>query len=1491
MLDEDDLDTEVGHYLKFQRMSGSTPVEDVEIVVNEIVQSDESTVITITPAEPLMSEGTYRIIFEKWTVKEFVENEPSGTLFEGDTCTFEVFDYIAPMASLTPAKGAQDITPVDELVMTFNDHIQKGAGVLTIRRLNGQIFDQVSIDDCEIDEDKLVLTIPLQEMLEDFTWFYVQIPEGFVTDTVACAYNKSMAYKDSLGVGGVVLADWWFSTADLTPPALIVDADSNMVGLYPVPGSVNIPMNSDLVITLDENITIDDEDNAGIVIYHDNGDVVGGVPTFGNAVEFIPWSSAFATTIGDRLIEVSGSDPVVGLTADVITINPNTVFDQQGMYYVRVSGDDIFDGGGNAWSDLGPQHASMWADLNQVTDREWTFTITSDEEPTLFATDPMYDGVNDPDTYELLPANDSGYVMANLTMIFKDGAGATADYLNVEKVDNSARKVRIYEYYYNPITFEWDDKLWIELPITDPSIVANDSAVTIMNVRLRDDIQGDSVYYVTVDNGAIKTRDIAETNYWAGIDDGLTWRFQTGADDVFVAGGYDILSPNTQDDGDAARNLEIDAASTLAITFQEGIEALAVPTGMVQVWDMDVEPDTLVEEVLVTQAMIEGATLTVPVTMLYDETNFYVILEEGAFADTSTNPTPNTVIGGDDETTGWIFHTGDNTPPVPNAVSPVDGDDCILASTDLVLTFNESHGVATSPEGGTLSIYNADSTFALVIPMSDEYIDSNVVTVPVVDLPDTTLLTVTLSTGALVDGDAHSPLPNPVYAWSFTTGENTKPTVVEDGITPVMAVTADTVLSITFSEPVNTADSMGVVTVNGVEVTMTSDDAITYTAAITDLPSDSTVTVIIAADAFMDVNAGCTSNGNDSVAFVINVADIIAPTAIYAPDETTLDDYVGINLEILFDDEVAPVEGTYLVVYTEDGEFVDSIEATSFTTTDNMSFVAPANITTYDAFYVLADAGSFTDETAAEVGQDWAGIVDVTEWTFDVVDDKFEDDCYTIISPLDDATGVPTSTNLVIEFCERIVAGVGNVYIADLASSAGDVVIPVVDSLITDMKTLTIPVSGLGEMVTYTVTIDPGAITDEAGNEFPGIIDGDEWNFTTIDETDPVVSAVAATVYNGTEDNEGTAYPTSAQITRDEVGPVYLVLETVAADEVSIVAAIAAGNAIVGYVNTPDTYVTVSTIGLTEGNYRAVAIDAYGNVGESTEIVVVMDVPYIEPPVVIEPTVYEINQLQPESPTAVVFTEDSIIATYGVVTGVGADGFFMQDANAEYSGIYVYIKDANTVVPTLGIGTGVKVTGKVKEYYDLTEMYQLDSVQIAAPVVNVEPVVIFAGDIADEKYESVLVTVENLECVEGPDTYGEWVTERQDNQVKIDEQLFAYDPTVGQWYHITGVLNYTWDEFKVAPRMNSDIVLVDNVTTLGLDISVYPNPFNEYIGIKVSSDVQLTKAVISNIAGQLVKEVINPDNTIRTSELSNGVYFISLHTEKGIVKTQRIIKR
>jgi hypothetical protein len=71
--------------------------------------------------------------------------------------------------------------------------------------------------------------------------------------------------------------------------------------------------------------------------------------------------------------------------------------------------------------------------------------------------------------------------------------------------------------------------------------------------------------------------------------------------------------------------------------------------------------------------------------------------------------------------------------------------------------------------------------------------------------------------------------------------------------------------------------------------------------------------------------------------------------------------------------------------------------------------------------------------------------------------------------------------------------------------------------------------------------------------------------------------------------------------------------------------------------------------------------------------------------------------------------------------------------------------------------------------------------------------------------------------------------------------------------------------------------------------TVYPNPFNDKIYI--DNYDKLTRVIVTNIAGQRVLDVKYPEREIRTANLVSGVYLVSMFTESGLAKTDRIVKR
>lgn len=238
----------------------------------------------------------------------------------------------------------------------------------------------------------------------------------------------------------------------------------------------------------------------------------------------------------------------------------------------------------------------------------------------------------------------------------------------------------------------------------------------------------------------------------------------------------------------------------------------------------------------------------------------------------------------------------------------------------------------------------------------------------------------------------------------------------------------------------------------------------------------------------------------------------------------------------------------------------------------------------------------------------------------------------------------------------------------------------------------------------------------------------------------------------------------------------------------------------------------------------------------------------------------------------------------GVVPGVG---YFVQDAVAPWSGIWVV--DAETVVLE---GNGVHVEGVVAEINEVTSLVGVGTV--VNPPLAITPISVDSPSAAEaEMYESVLVKVSGARATAvNPD--GSWsVYYEEDDNVVVDKLIFEYEPVAGHFYDVTGIVFGALDVFKLEPRKLADIRDITATTDVniveGVSFKVYPNPFNNELNI--DNHDKLVRATITNIAGQRVMDVQYPERVIRTANLVSGVYVVTLFTEDGIVKSERIVKR
>ncbi|MGF7139598.1 Ig-like domain-containing protein [Roseimarinus sediminis] len=1505
-------DTNVDALISFVRNVGAVPVT-FDATINATKD-----VITITPTQTLDTYYIYDVTLLA-AANPLKELEDYGVvtakvLNTNQTMQFQVGDYKNPVwASWTPASGsfnANTVNPIEIGVATTDvngvltpEKMAAGTGNVNIYRSNGTVFDVVAAADCDFTTAGTI-KIPHTEF-EPYTSYYVMYATGVFTDEA----GNPLA-------GTTAITDWTFSTSDNRQPEVVEF-------ITPATGTTDATVKSDLVFRFSENVSLLDGTKT-IVIY----DKTDNPTDDGNIVEVITAANA----------ALSGSNPVNGFTTDVVTFNPVNDFTAGKSYYVKLIP--------GAFQDVNtlPSDGILSYD-------DWYFTVGDAAAPKAISAVPSLT------TKETVEHGTPEFALT-FDMNIALGNG----------------KIKLYQYFETPIKPENINSLLIDEIDATADMVSGNTLTFTFDANIKDAIAD---YYILLEPGTVTSTN-ANAVAWAGFTSPINWTFATDADvtaPAFVEATTNIAEDVMPDA--VVATLVLEDFNGISPTFNGNFQLIEVGGDTVAIDNSRINVSSTPDA---NGFYTDSDTITITfVDELKEEADYYIQVADGVVTDNSNSKVAFAGITDD----SWAFSVNDFTAPV--ATFTMNGSTNTVADELAIeIEYSENVQVGAAPELRIVDV--ATDVVAATVTITEENITDNVVSVLVSGLSDMNIYYVAydssfvndLTYGAYTDVRATAAVAD--NTWFITTGDNTAPELVS--FEPSSIVNVDsTVVELTFSEKV-VAAAAGTVTISSddeaadrvIDVAdFTVENDSTYTVVVKGLVSEATYTVVVNEGAFEDLSAN--ANGNLEVSNSFDVADIIAPTAVFYP-ATPVADYKDVELTIEFNDAVAAATGNVVIYDAATDAVVATIAAADFATSNDSVFTYTTNDLYFGTFYVLIDAGAFVDATAAPVASDYAGVTETTTWVIEVVDSVF-DPCYTIISPVDGTVDVATTTELVIEFCaERIKPGNNaKITVSRQSNMSQDFIDFVItsDMISADMMTLTVPVTGLDEKTTYSVTLAPGAIVDEAGNAFSGIIDANTWNFTTIDATAPVVTVTAGTVSN--LDGEAT-------MTRDEAGIVYLVHADVPATKAAITAAIADDKAVAGVVETAGGSVVVSVEGLVAGNYRAVAIDEAGNVGESTEVLIVED--YVAPAPVVSVDAATVNNVDGEveitvdmagvvylvnvnvaatadaiaaaitsgnavagvvatangSVTvsaaglvageyrAVAFNDaglagestnkvtvedvvvvlrtiaevqgtgdatpfaDQVVTVQGVVTGIdrNGNGFFMQDAMSARSGIYVFDKN---VAAEVSIGTSIQLTATAVEYYTLTQLKNVTEYEFVSKVATITPMEISAADVANEDYEGVYVKVDSLKATEAA-TYGEWFSVAMDEtSVKLDEQLFEIGDMMseGQRYNFKGIVNYTFEEYKLAPTSASDIDYVLSTIDLSVAIDIYPNPFDNYIQVSTSSEVELTKAVITNIAGQLVKEVMNPENKITTSELRSGVYFISLHTEDGVAKTQRIIKR
>jgi len=240
------------------------------------------------------------------------------------------------------------------------------------------------------------------------------------------------------------------------------------------------------------------------------------------------------------------------------------------------------------------------------------------------------------------------------------------------------------------------------------------------------------------------------------------------------------------------------------------------------------------------------------------------------------------------------------------------------------------------------------------------------------------------------------------------------------------------------------------------------------------------------------------------------------------------------------------------------------------------------------------------------------------------------------------------------------------------------------------------------------------------------------------------------------------------------------------------------------------------------------------------------------------------------------------VNTGGIVTYIRADGtYYLKSGTGAWSGIYVYDSTSN-----IAVGDSITLTCLVEEFYGLTELKNVSNLSVVSSGNSFNSNIVTSAEASSENYEGCLITVNNATCTNNNAGFGEWVIDDGSGACNVDDFFFSYTPTLNNIYNVTGLLDFSFSNFKVLPR---DINDIDEVTTVNEnnknDIIIYPNPAKDLLNIELQKDATIT---ITDLSGKTCfnKNYNKGNHVIDLQNFSKGNYIINIgeHVKKLLIQ-------
>ena len=240
------------------------------------------------------------------------------------------------------------------------------------------------------------------------------------------------------------------------------------------------------------------------------------------------------------------------------------------------------------------------------------------------------------------------------------------------------------------------------------------------------------------------------------------------------------------------------------------------------------------------------------------------------------------------------------------------------------------------------------------------------------------------------------------------------------------------------------------------------------------------------------------------------------------------------------------------------------------------------------------------------------------------------------------------------------------------------------------------------------------------------------------------------------------------------------------------------------------------------------------------------------------------------------------VNTGGIVNYVRMDGsYYLKSGDGPWSGIYVY-----DTLSTVLKGDSITLTASVDEYYELTELKNISNLSIISSGNTFSSNVVSSLQAASEEYEGCLVTINTATCTNDNAGFGEWIINDGSGPCNVDDFFFPFTPTLNNIYNVTGLVDYSFSNFKILPR---DIDDIDEITTIGendlVRFSYYPNPAKDLLNIELQIDATIK---ITDLSGKTCynKNFAKGNHIIDLQNFSNGNYILNIgeHFKKLLIQ-------